>query len=180
MARKTERGGRPVAMTEAAGLLGLNRGTLSDWQKAGCPAEKQGNAWAIRLGNVLAWREEQAVAKALAKVGAVSDDGKDFKEIQEEYKARKTKAEALRAEIELDETLKDVVRVSDVSDAVSEILQEVRTSLMALPASAAGRIAQIDDPAECAELLREMVDDALRALASREGIGGADGDLGED
>lgn len=183
MTTKNEKGGKPIPLTEAAGLLGVDRGTLSSWIKQGCPADKSadGKTWRIQLGLVLRWREDCAVDKALTKAGAKGDDmsGLSAAERYEEARATKMENDAIKSEIEVDELMGSVVRIEDMREILGAALGRLRSRLMTVGPSTGAPLAAEGDAAICSDIVSTAIDVALREIAGVE-EGRDHGDIDSD
>ncbi len=51
-------------LDETAKIFGVNRRTLGEWLKAGCPGTKTEDSWTLDTAAVFAWRLKRAEAKA--------------------------------------------------------------------------------------------------------------------
>jgi len=97
------------------------------------------------------------------KSGKTITDGKviDF----HEEKARLTKMQADKAEMEVEELAGQLVRVDDVLDQWQNILADVKGKLLAIPSKLATLVADISNPAEAQELIDDYVREALQELS---------------
>lgn len=136
------------SLMEAAGLLGVNKTTLQTWLAQGCPAveradQKAGKPWRIHLGEVMQWRIERAVADAVAPYNGEGD-----RTTREEADRRRAIAVARMAEIDLDERLRQVVHVADVTDDMATFCQMIRHSAQNTFHKIAARCATMTNPHE--------------------------------
>lgn len=96
------------------------------------------------------------------KASATSTEGVlDF----HEEKARLTKMQADKAEMEVMELAGDLVRVDDVLEDWESILMDCKGKLLSIPSKLATLVADIDDPAEAQELIEDQLREALGELA---------------
>jgi phage terminase Nu1 subunit (DNA packaging protein) len=153
--------GKHVSANELAEILGVNRHTVVEWSKKGCPSvekadKESGRPWIFDVAQVMAWRESQAAGAAAEMFGdPISKD---------EAQRRRAIAQAAMAELDLAERKKELVQISDVTGAVSAEYALVRTALMNLPAKVSGRIALIDDPAVIQSEIEGAITEALKNL----------------
>jgi len=80
-------------------------------------------------------------------------------------KARLTKMQADKAEMEVQELAGELVRVSDVLLEWQNILADVKGKLLSIPSKLATLVADIDNPGEAQELIDTYVREALQELA---------------
>jgi len=87
-----------------------------------------------------------------------------------EEKARLTKMQADKAEMEVMEMSGELVRVEDVLSDWQSILMDCKGKLLAIPSKVATLVADMDDPAEAQQLVDEHIREALEELADYEFI----------
>jgi len=119
---------------------------------------KAGNRYDLR--DVIAW----AVEDALAKV-CTGSDGNRYDYAAE--RARLTKAQADKTELEVAELRGDLISTPDALVQVEAMMMGVRTKLLALPVKVASQVAAT--PAEMVKLqesIRVQIYEALEELAS--------------
>jgi len=114
------------SLMEAAGILGVNKTTLQTWLSQGCPAVQRadrdtGKAWKIHIGEVMDWRIERAVADA---VKPYCGDGDRIN--RDEADRRRAVAIAHMAEIDLDERLRQVASVADMTEDMADFCLAIR------------------------------------------------------
>ena len=80
-------------------------------------------------------------------------------------KARLTKMQADKAEMEVAELAGELVRVSDVLLEWQNILADVKGKLLSIPSKLATLVADIDNPGEAQELIDTYVREALQELS---------------
>ena len=80
-------------------------------------------------------------------------------------KARLTKMQADKAEMEVQELAGELVRVSDVLLEWQNILADVKGKLLSIPSKLATLVTDIDNPGEAQELIENYIREALQELA---------------
>ena len=80
-------------------------------------------------------------------------------------KARLTKMQADKAEMEVQELAGELVRVSDVLLEWQNILADVKGKLLSIPSKLATLVTDIDNPGEAQELIETYIREALQELA---------------
>ena len=158
--------------SQLARELGVDRGTVTRWRTAGCPAARRegkskGSAWAYELPPVLAW--------LLARAEAIGRAGYDRSTLPQIERAR-AQVELELAELRLAELSGLVVRVDDVLEVMGADYDLIRKALRSVPArlgpdlwvkcNAGGTEAEV-----VAELEREL-DDVLANLSGEQHYGG--------
>ena len=112
--------------------------------------------------------------------GKTVTDGKviDF----HEEKARLTKMQADKAEMEVEELAGQLVRVDEVLYQWQNILADVKGKLLAVPSKLATLVADISNPAEAQELIDDYIREALQELSDydRSKKSTADSDQGDE
>lgn len=151
-------------LNEAAAILGVTRQTLGRWIDQGAPVvsradRSQGIEWELSVADIVEWRIKRAVDDAVARYEGDAD-----KITKDEADRRRAVALAITAEIEADETLRSVVAVTDVLDAVTQEYAAVRTHLQSVGSKVAGRAATMTSAPAIQELVDEAIIDALEAL----------------
>ena len=99
------------------------------------------------------------------KSGANSDEGHDF----QVEKARLTKAQADKAEMEVSELSGDLVQVEDVVDEWQSQLMDMKGKLLSIPSKLATLVADLGNPAEVQELIDDYIREALLELSNYAG-----------
>tara|TARA_R110000850_G_scaffold88334_1_gene189736 strand:- start:2 stop:586 length:585 start_codon:yes stop_codon:yes gene_type:complete len=99
------------------------------------------------------------------KNGSNSDEGHDF-QIE---KARLTKAQADKAEMEVSELSGDLVQVEDVVDEWQSQLMDMKGKLLSIPSKLATLVADMGSPAEVQELIDDYIREALLELSNYAG-----------
>lgn len=98
-----------------------------------------------------------------------------------EEKARLTRAQADKAEMEAKEMAKELVRVDDVLEEWQGILASVKGKLLSIPSKAATLVAVETNPALCQVLIDDMIRETLNELANYgESRGETNLDIGYD
>lgn len=131
------------------------------------PGKRRGE-WLIDVPAFISWlidhEKEKAVQAAVKKIRAVEEEAGEGGISKEEAQRRKAVADALIREIELDEAAKRVIPRDQVLEVVAREYNAVRTALYGIPSGACEEVAEIDDPAVVADLLRKKVDEAMERL----------------
>lgn len=159
-------GSRHMSLAQLASALDRDRNTVKGWLDKGCPAVTRANratgqTWALDLAEVVRWLENRAAESATAAVGAIDDAGFMPKE---EADRRKAVAQALMAELNLEEERRAVVRVDVALDLVAAEYASVRQAIENVPSTMAGRLATESDPARIQAVLDEAIRSALASL----------------
>ena len=84
-------------------------------------------------------------------------------------KARLTKMQADKAEMEVKELSGELVNVTSVVLEWQNILSDVKGKMLSIPSKLATIIVDIDNPAKAQELIEDYVREALQELANYEG-----------
>lgn len=82
-----------------------------------------------------------------------------------EEKARLTKMQADKAEMEVKELAGELVRVEELIDAWHEILMDCKGKILSIPSKLATLVADIENPAEAQELIEDHLREALEELS---------------
>jgi len=80
-------------------------------------------------------------------------------------KARLTKAQADKAEMEAEEMSGEIVRKDEVVQEWQGILMDMKAKLLSMPSKAATLVADEENPAVCQQILDKMVREALQELS---------------
>jgi phage terminase Nu1 subunit (DNA packaging protein) len=97
------------------------------------------------------------------KASAVTTEGVlDF----HEEKARLTKMQADKAEMEVREMSGELVRVDDVLQDWESILMDCKGKLLSIPSKLATLVTDIENPAEAQNLIEDHIREALEELAN--------------
>lgn len=83
----------------------------------------------------------------------------------QEEKARLTKMQADKAEMEVKELSGELVRVEDMLDAWQEILMDCKGKILSIPSKLATLVVDIDNPGEAQELIEDHLREALEELS---------------
>jgi phage terminase Nu1 subunit (DNA packaging protein) len=149
-------------LNQTAGLLGVDRATVSAWIRRGCPVVSKADRslkkeWALDLAAVVEWRIKRAVDDAVG--GLLSPDGKVSKD---EADRRKAVAQARLAEVELDERIGAVILVADAQENSADFAQALRSGLDNVAVKCAGRTATMNDPNEIRQFIEDEINRAMR------------------
>ena len=146
---------------ETALALGIDCTTLDSWADKGCPSVRYGKGTPAKyvLADVLRWRVEHEVSKALE---AVSRDAADI----DALRARKLAAEAGIREIQLARANADLIPAEEFELALSSLLTAARVQVCeVLPVRAARRVLGETDETRLREALRDEARTACADLA---------------
>jgi phage terminase Nu1 subunit (DNA packaging protein) len=150
--------GESLSLNDACRLLGKKPDTLKKWFSNGCPHEREGKGYRVRISAVFDWRiaHEKSLAAGLGGAAIPSV------EVERALLAR-----AQREGQEMENAKKrgklvdaDAVRVEFASRIVA-----CRAKLLALPDSVAARLG-IPNPRVAAKMIREEITTALKELAA--------------
>lgn len=97
--------------------------------------------------------------RELAERGAEKDPGG--------WDARRKRANAETAELELSQKRGEVVVLADIMESDQRLAATVRSGMLAIPGKAAVLIADKSTPAQREAIVRRLVDEALSALSSK-------------
>jgi phage terminase Nu1 subunit (DNA packaging protein) len=137
-----------------AQLFGVAPNTLRSWIRQGAPVLQQANKsrgveWKLDAAAIADWCVERAVADVATKT-----NDKDGNISKDEAERRKAIANAVIAEVEADDALKNVVSTSDAIKLRDEFVDTIREQVMLIPQRTAERIAAMADP----NAIRELID----------------------
>lgn len=85
-------------------------------------------------------------------------------------KARLTKLQADKAQLELDERKGELVEVEEVIDEWTRTITNCRNRLLSIPSKAAPIVASLDKPGEVMRVIDDLVREALEELADGAGL----------
>lgn len=151
--------------SQLARELGVDRGTVTRWRTAGCPASRRngkikGSAWVYELPPVLAWLLERAEAAGRA--------GHKHSTLAEVERA-KVQVDLELAELRLAELRRLLIRVDDVLEVVGADYDSLRKSLRSVPARIGPdlwvKVTAGGSEPDCVELLEAELDDVLANLS---------------
>jgi phage terminase Nu1 subunit (DNA packaging protein) len=148
-----------VNLQRASELLGRSANTIKSWFRQGCPVVQKGNQkteWQIKISDVLAWREEQAIK-------SVTDDLSKVDE--QELKRRKLEAETTILEIEAAKKRGEVAPLHEMEIAWRDAILEFKTRLRLIPSRVAGQLVGLDNETEIKAVLLDEVDQSLTVLS---------------
>jgi phage terminase Nu1 subunit (DNA packaging protein) len=143
---------------ELAVALGITAGTLTRWERDGCPVAKKAPRGRPSLFDekaVRAWRD--AVDAARRTPGVVS---------LEVQRARLAAAQAARVEQQNRVRAGELIEVAELERTLAEILATLRARLLAIPSAMAETLARETDPRAVHRVLTETIHDALAELAT--------------
>lgn len=98
---------------------------------------------------------------------STSEEGHDF----QVEKARLTKAQADKAEMEVSELSGQLVRVDAVVQEWQSQLMDMKGKLLSIPSKLATLVSDMDNPAEVQDLIDDYIREALQELANYAGDG---------
>jgi phage terminase Nu1 subunit (DNA packaging protein) len=137
-----------------AQLFGVAPNTLRSWIRQGAPVlqpakKSRGVEWKLDFAEISNW----AIARAVADAATKTND-KEGNISKDEAERRKAIANAVIAEVEADDALKNVVSTSDAIELRDEFVGAIRKHVMLIPARTAERISTMSDP----NAIRELID----------------------
>lgn len=145
-----------LTRTELALAMEMHPGTLTKWERDGCPVAKRaprGRPSLFDRAAVEAWRDER---DATLKASGLS---------LEAARARFAKAQAERVEMQNAVRRGELLELAEVVREGQDILLVVRARLLALPSSLAPELARETEPHTVQRRLTEAIHDALRELS---------------
>jgi phage terminase Nu1 subunit (DNA packaging protein) len=157
-----------VDLQTASTLLRKAPNTLKAWFRQGCPVAQRGRQnkpWRINIGDVLEWREQQAVQAAVGDTSTLDID---------EARRRKTAAEAALAELELGRRKSELLEVEAVEKAWTGLLLAFRSRMLSLPVKAAPLVQVCQTLPEIQEQLKRLIYEALTELSELSELSEAD------
>ncbi len=162
IARKQNSKQRVMSLVQIAMLLNKDRATVQKWMDNGCPyvqkADKRLNIpWQIDISEVVKWLEERAGDAAAERFGA-SVDGSTS---EDEAKRRRAVAQAVVAELDMFERLRETIPFSYVVDLLTKDAVEIRDRVMTIPDALAGNV-----PPSVSKKVREIADEHCRNALS--------------
>lgn len=173
---------RTYSLSEAAGILGKDRNTLSKWLAQGCPAvtkadRTRGIEWALSIPDIIDWMIDRAVSDVVDM-----DGGEAGRVSKDEADRRKAVAQAIAEEVGTAELLNSVLNQQDAAADVAAFTVALRTGLSNVSGKIAGRAASMTVPAEIQEFVEAEMNKAFDAaqaeLADRWAHAEPDGDGG--
>jgi len=142
---------------QMADIFGVTTRTIDTWQKEGLPVVAvPGRPCSFDTVRAIEWR--------LARVGASADGEID----QAHEKARLTRAQADRAELEAAELKGTLIQAEQVAQTWGNVLANVKTRIRSIPTKLAHKLANVRKISEAEELLRDSLDQALEELSAYE------------
>jgi phage terminase Nu1 subunit (DNA packaging protein) len=133
--------GRPLNRKEVADFFGCSLPTVDVWVKEGCPAVQEGakgSPWQFDSVAVHGWLVKKARAERRTRGnrfggGDAEPPEGDGLETSEEGKARKIRADASIAELELATKLNFVAPVATIAKVLSAEIANARARILAIP-----------------------------------------------
>lgn len=159
--------------TQLADLYNVDRRTVTNWINSdpACPSWKDGKERKFDTAAVAAWKEQQAVNRAVAAVSRQDPENID------EAKRRKLTAEALLAEIDVQERQGQLLPVDIVETVLGETCDRLRAVAINVPSNYGVRLEHLGVSSKDAqEALEAIADDMIQALRSVGDDIEADGD----
>jgi len=175
------RTGKIVNKGELAEIFGVTDRSITLWMRNGLPPlteTKRGQASSFNTKDAIAWKINAEIQKILpegARVTAFDRNAED---------ARLKRFQADKAEVEAQIARREVIKVEDVQDILSEVAVIYGTQVDALGGRLANDLSSITDPAEIrakifeeSRRIRNETADALQEFAS--GFSSEVGDAGK-
>lgn len=137
---------------QASAFFGVSTQALDGWFTAGCPVherDKDGRIKTLDLSALARWRINR----------------KDTESALEKQRTRLTKAQADKTELEVAELRGSMIRSSVAVSYWREMVADMRSKLLALPAKLAAAVAQPERAQEAQERAQSLVHDALAEIA---------------
>ena len=161
--------------SQLAGELGVDRGSVTRWRAAGCPAARhagksKGSAWAYELPAVLVWLLERA--KAAGNAGSAGRARGTLSQI----KSARAQVELELAELRLAELSGVMIRVDDVLEIMGADYDSIRKALLSVPARIGPdlwvKVTAGGTETDCVAMIEREVDDVLGNLSGEQFYGG--------
>jgi len=149
-----------VNRTEMAHILSVALTTLDAWVREGCPVTRDGRNVIFDTADVVKWTLERE--RNRAKRDEPAEGEISFAEATR----RKAVADALKAELGLQEALANVAPVDLINRIVQEELERAFGPLLAIPAKFKPTATRHASSPERAQRLVEALDDAIREALS--------------
>ena len=150
-----------VNLQTACGLLNKGPNTLKGWFKQGCPVVQRGNQhaeWQIAIGDVLSWREEQAVINGIGDTSTADAD---------ELKKRKLAAETTLVEIEVAKAKGEVAYIDDVAKELFARTLAAKTRMRNVATRVVSQIIGETNESKIKDIITDEIDYALSELSNR-------------
>lgn len=155
--------GKQVNKRALAEILGLSERTLTTYQKDGLPVKKQaarrGDENLYDTADVIAWIVDKARAEIIGAAG--DSEYIDF----ERERARLTRAQADKTELEVETLKKRLVKAEDVVSAWQLKVASSRAKLLAMPSKLSSVVISCTDLVEVEHTIKTVVYEALTELS---------------
>ena len=140
-------------------IFGVSERTITEWQKNGMPVQSKsvGTSNGYETVDVIAWRIASSTEK--------DDETESHGIALTRERARKTKAEADRVELRLAKEKQELLEADIVFHAWSEILADVRQSVLQFPMRITPLILGLEDETKIKEVITAEVKASLQSLA---------------
>jgi terminase small subunit / prophage DNA-packing protein len=145
--------GEKVNKQRLQAILGKDHKTLLKWQKEGMPIHKEG-----ARGKSHTFDTEVVIDWLIARAS-----GKDQ---LEQARIRLTIAQAMKAELEIEEYLGNLINLDKMKHLWAGVLASCRARILSLPSRLAPVVATHRDPKKIEKVLKEACDEALTDLAN--------------
>lgn len=145
---------RIFTLGEASAALGKDKGKLRDWCNAGCPHERDGKEYRLRLGQVLEWHSAREAELAAVKNGPSPKD----RLIELQIVEQETKNAVRRGEL---------VEAAGILKEWQTLISACRAKLLSLGDKLAARLPIPDNTRKkVAAAIREGIAEALKEIAN--------------
>lgn len=153
--------------TRLSDILGCVPSTLDGMVKDGCPflsrpEDGKGKLWSFDTSEVVKWIAQQAVREAVGGDGDGDEGALGRKARRARYMADIANA-GLR-ELELEERLRNVVKVSDMIPVIEEHDAIVKSRIQAVPGRIGQPISILTSAAECTAMIKNELNEALEEI----------------
>lgn len=143
-----------------AAVFRINVSSLNKWIENGCPVQgKKGNRYMLDLRDVIQWR----TAKLQGNVGGDTDDEVSY----QASRARRERARAEEAEIQLALLKGDIASVSEVMAKWQQVAVALRTKLLSLPTKLAAKLGAAKTISRRQEIIETGITGALNDLVEK-------------
>ncbi|UFM66786.1 helix-turn-helix domain-containing protein [Paracoccus sp. MA] len=151
-----------MTVRDAADAIGITAQTIRNWIEAGAPhiAGGQGrtNPARVRIRDLIAWREAQALEEAGLADGETYHEGR-AKAMDWHYRAIKRRADACRE-------IGTLIPVDLIADVWDDQNQRVRSSLMPIGSRLSITVAAETDPAAVKRMIDDEISAAMTTISS--------------
>jgi phage terminase Nu1 subunit (DNA packaging protein) len=157
-----------MSLTGISTLLNRDRNTISKYaaqsdfpfvQKAD---KATGVPWIFDISEVVRWLETKASSVSAKKI--VSEFSETGTVDIDEAKRRKSVAEAILAELSVDQHLSSVVLIEDVMSEISDEYSALRTALSSLPGKISTSLVGRQNDNEIERIISSAINEALDTL----------------